>query len=146
MLAIHAATAPSEPTKHTTQPIVTGTTVIGIKYNGGVMLAADTLASYGSLARYKDVRRLQKVGDNTLIGASGELSDFQTIMEMLDGMSQSDINQDDGYTRNPSEIYNYLRAVMYNRRNKVREPNRFTTVAYCLKEKLYLLSTLLTVV
>ena len=70
MLAIHAATAPSEPTKHTTQPIVTGTTVIGIKYNGGVMLAADTLASYGSLARYKDVRRLQKVGDNTLIGAS----------------------------------------------------------------------------
>ena len=118
MLAIHAATAPSEPTKHTTQPIVTGTTVIGIKYNGGVMLAADTLASYGSLARYKDVRRIKKVGDNTLVGASGELSDFQTIMDMLDEMNQADINQDDGYTRNPSEIHNYLRAVMYNRRNK----------------------------
>lgn len=125
MLAIHAATAPSEPTKHTTQPIVTGTTVIGIKYNAGVMLAADTLASYGSLARYKDVRRIQKVGDNTLVGASGELSDFQTIMEMLDGMSQSDINQDDGYTRNPSEIYNYLRAVMYNRRNKSKSTSLY---------------------
>jgi 20S proteasome subunit beta 7 len=118
MLAINAAMSPSDPTKRTLQPIVTGTTVIGIKYNDGVMLAADTLASYGSLARYKDVRRIQKVGDNTLVGASGELSDFQAIMEMLDRMHQSDVNQDDGYTRNPSEVYNYLRAVMYQRRNK----------------------------
>jgi 20S proteasome subunit beta 7 len=89
----------SAPTTRTSQPIVTGTTVIGIKYADGVMLAADTLASYGSLARYNDVRRLQSVGKNTLIGASGEISDFQAIMEILDGMTREDINQDDGYTR-----------------------------------------------
>jgi len=106
------------PHTQTLSPIVTGTTVIGIKYNGGVMLAADTLASYGSLARYKDVRRLQKIGDNTLIGASGEISDFQTIMEILDNMNQSDINEDDGFRRTPSEFFNYLRAVMYQRRGK----------------------------
>ena len=106
------------PTMRTTQPIVTGTTVLGIKYNNGVMLASDTLASYGSLARYKDVRRLKKVGDNTLIGGSGEISDFQSIMEMLDGLNQEDVNYDDGYKRNPSEIHNYLRSVMYQRRNK----------------------------
>lgn len=106
------------PTTQTTRPIVTGTTVLGIKYSGGVMLAADTLASYGSLARYKDVRRLQKVGDNVLLGASGEISDFQSIMEMVQGMHQDDLNEDDGYKRNPSEYFNYLRAVMYNRRNK----------------------------
>jgi 20S proteasome subunit beta 7 len=82
------------------------------------MLASDTIASYGSLARYKNVKRVSKVGDTALIGASGEYSDFQSIMEMLESMSQSDINQDDGYTRSPSEIYNYLRAVMYQRRNK----------------------------
>ena len=52
----------AQPTKRTSQPIVTGTTVIGLKYQGGVMLAADTLASYGSLARYKDVRRIKKIG------------------------------------------------------------------------------------
>jgi 20S proteasome subunit beta 7 len=117
-LAMHAALGPHAPTTHTTQPIVTGTTVIGIKYNGGVMLAADTLASYGSLARYKDVRRLQKVGANTLIGASGEISDFQTILEMLETMDQSDINEDDGYRKNPSEYFNYLRAVLYQKRGK----------------------------
>lgn len=107
-----------DPTTHTTSPIVTGTTVIGLKYNNGVMLAADTLASYGSLARYKDVRRLKQVGENTLIGASGEISDFQTIMEMLESMHLADLNEDDGFTRNPSEYFNYLRAVMYQRRGK----------------------------
>ena len=118
MAAIFSASAPMEPTKHTTQPIVTGTTVIGIKYEDGVMLAADTLASYGSLARYKDVRRIQKVGETTLVGASGEMSDFQSIMEMLDTMNQADVNQDDGYSKTPAEIYSYLRAVMYQKRGK----------------------------
>lgn len=117
---MHSITAsgPMAPTTRTSQPIVTGTTVIGIKYSGGVMLAADTLASYGSLARYKDVRRLKQVGENTLIGASGEISDFQAIQEILENMHQSDLNEDDGYTKSPSEVYNYLRAIMYQRRNK----------------------------
>eukprot|EP00607_Mallomonas_marina_P004669 CAMPEP_0182427162 /NCGR_PEP_ID=MMETSP1167-20130531/15032_1 /TAXON_ID=2988 /ORGANISM="Mallomonas Sp, Strain CCMP3275" /LENGTH=163 /DNA_ID=CAMNT_0024609163 /DNA_START=381 /DNA_END=872 /DNA_ORIENTATION=- len=39
-------------------------------------------------------------------------------METLESMDQTDINQDDGYTRSPSEILNYLRALMYQRRNK----------------------------
>jgi len=114
----HTTSVPSDERKHTTQPIVTGTTVIGLKYAGGVMLAADTLASYGSMARYKDARRIQSVGENTLIGASGEVSDFQSVMETLENMNQEDLNADDGYRRSPSEVFNYLRAVMYQRRNK----------------------------
>jgi len=39
-------------------------------------------------------------------------------MEMLKGMHQNDVNQDDGYTRTPTEFFNYLRAVTYQRRNK----------------------------
>ena len=42
------------------------------------MMAADTLCSYGSLARYKDVRRLQQVGTSTLIGASG-IYNYKTL-------------------------------------------------------------------
>ncbi|CAD6962523.1 unnamed protein product, partial [Tilletia controversa] len=34
----------------TQQLIVTGTSILGIKYQDGIMLSADTLASYGSLA------------------------------------------------------------------------------------------------
>lgn len=56
------------------------------------------------------------MGKNTLIGASGEYSDFQHIMEFLDDNHQYDLNMDDGFERSPAEIYNLLRTVMYNRR------------------------------
>jgi 20S proteasome subunit beta 7 len=107
------------PRQHTQRPIVTGTSVIGIKYAGGVLLAADTLASYGTMAMFKDAERLHKVTDNTLMGAGGEMSDFQEIQKMLGELTQRDINIDDGYTRAPHEIFHYLRAVMYQRRNKM---------------------------
>jgi 20S proteasome subunit beta 7 len=48
------------------------------------MLAADTLGSYGSMARFKNIERLTKVGDYTCIGASGEISDYQYIQELLE--------------------------------------------------------------
>ena len=57
-------------------------------------------------------------GENTLIGASGEMSDYQSIIDMLEEMNQSDINEDDGYKRSPIEFFNYLRAVLYQKRNK----------------------------
>ncbi len=53
-----------------------------------------------------------------MVGASGEMSDFQSIMEMLETMNQADVNQDDGYSKTPAEIYSYLRAVMYQKRGK----------------------------
>jgi len=113
------APAGAAPVQHTTRPIVTGTSVIGIKYKDGVMLAADTLASYGTLAMFKDVERIHKVSDSCLIGAGGEYSDFQKIQQVLDRLTSEDRNMDDGHQTSPSEIFHYLRAVMYQRRNKM---------------------------
>ncbi len=109
---------PSEPTTRTTQPIVTGTSVLAIKYIDGVMMVADTLASYGNLARFKGVKRIHQFGTDSLLGFSGEMSDMQSILETLETSFLEDINQDDGYVKGPSELYNYLRTVMYNRRSK----------------------------
>lgn len=39
--------------------------------------------SYGNLARFTDLRRIIKVGDHSLVGAGGEISDFQQISEYL---------------------------------------------------------------
>lgn len=41
------------------------------------------IASYGSLARFRQVSRFTSVGD-TLIGGSGDLSDFQHIKNALE--------------------------------------------------------------
>lgn len=54
---------------HTTQPIVTGTSVLGIKYEDGIMLIADTLGSYGSMAMFKNIERVRKINDNTVVAA-----------------------------------------------------------------------------
>merc|ERR1740139_745388 len=118
--------ATSHPNQQTRRPIVTGTSVLGIVYKDGVMLAADTLCSYGSMAKYKDARRLVPVNFNTLLGGSGEYSDFQAIIDLLkknaleDRCTSDTLYYDDGEEGAEKgecarEVWNYLRAVMYNR-------------------------------
>jgi len=106
------------PVEHTLSPIVTGSTVLGIKFNGGVLIAADTLASYGSQARYKDFVRMRRVGNFTLLGASGEMSDFQYLGKLLDELDEEDWLNQDGCMMGPSEYASYIGRVMYNRRSK----------------------------
>jgi 20S proteasome alpha/beta subunit len=40
------------------------------------MFGTDTLCSYGSMAKFKDVERVAKIGEHTLFASSGEFSDF----------------------------------------------------------------------
>ena len=40
--------------------------------------------SYGSLARYRSISRLNKVNDTTLVGASGDVADFQFVKSHLE--------------------------------------------------------------
>jgi len=107
------------PRTHTLDPNVTGTSVLGIKFKGGVMLAADTLASYGSLARFREVQRIESVGKYTILGATGEFSDFQYIMRTLDQLTINDEIQDDGHAFHPNSIHSYLTRIFYERRNKM---------------------------
>jgi 20S proteasome subunit beta 7 len=41
----HQYVSASNPNQHTTSPVVTGTSVVALKYNGGVVIAADNLGS-----------------------------------------------------------------------------------------------------
>mmetsp|Transcript_20876 Transcript_20876/g.37192 ORF Transcript_20876/g.37192 Transcript_20876/m.37192 type:complete len:236 (+) Transcript_20876:71-778(+) len=108
-----------QPKSHTTSPIVTGASVLAVKYKDGVMMISDTLASYGSMARFKSVQRIAKVNDFAMIGASGEYSDFQYIQELLGDLTDEEYDFDDGSTMSASQIHSYLSRVMYNRRSKV---------------------------
>lgn len=54
----------------------------------------------------------------TAIGAGGELSDFQYILQLLDELTTQDFTMDDSISLTPKEIYSYLSRVLYNRRNK----------------------------
>lgn len=107
-----------DPHNRTQYPYVTGTSVLALKYKDGVMLACDTLGSYGSTKRYKSVQRLQQVGKNTVLGGSGEWSDFSYILTLLDELTTSDYCLDDGQVLTTQEVHSYLTRVLYNRRNK----------------------------
>lgn len=99
-------------------PYVTGTSVLGVTYKDGILMAADTLGSYGSTKRYKSFSRLSKVNDCCVIGAGGELSDYQYIMKLLEELVNEDFCMDDGHKMRPLEVHSYLSRVLYNRRNK----------------------------
>lgn len=94
-------------------PMVTGTSVLGVKFTGGVIIAADMLGSYGSLARFRNISRLMKVtvaadrtasavwvnkravltvsdpfqvNGNTILGASGDYADYQYLKQIIEQM------------------------------------------------------------
>lgn len=100
------------------EPTVTGAAVLGIKYKGGTMIMCDTLASYGSMARFKDCERIMKVNENVVVGVGGEFSDFQHLQKLLREITIMDFNDDDGATKSGKEIHSFLSRVLYNRRCK----------------------------
>jgi 20S proteasome subunit beta 7 len=116
------------PTQHTQSPSVTGTSVLGIKFNGGVVIAADNLASYGSLARFSDVKRLRRFNDKTVLGFGGDVSDMQYLdrlltFESIDQNYASDdpsAGEQDRAGRDAlaaNNVHTFLTKVMYRRRN-----------------------------
>lgn len=108
-----------QPITHTTQPIVTGASVLAIKYKDGIMMMADTLGSYGGLARYPDIQRVIEVNKSTMVGASGEYSDFQFIQKFLNEYVVEDFCEDDGSELNAREIHSVLARILYNRRSNM---------------------------
>ncbi|ODO01876.1 20S proteasome subunit beta 7 [Cryptococcus wingfieldii CBS 7118] len=114
--------AHQQPVSHTSQPIVTGTSVLGVKFDGGVMIAADNLGSYGSLARFKDIQRLHPLGKNTLIGVAGDMADYQWLKKELDALLREEdtFNHTDSHpSLSPSNLYTLLSNLFYARRSKV---------------------------
>ncbi|RMD39412.1 hypothetical protein DV735_g5726, partial [Chaetothyriales sp. CBS 134920] len=108
----------SAPVTHTSSPIVTGTSVLGAKFKDGVVIATDNLASYGSLARFTDVKRIRTFPPNTAIGFGGDVSDMQYLDRLL---SSLDIRENylgsAEHRLNAKNLHTYLSKVLYKRRS-----------------------------
>lgn len=101
--------------------MVTGGSILGIKYAGGVLVAADTLGSYGSLAKFPNVSRMAAVGiaKDTVIAAGGDYSDYQEILKMIEKKAVEEYALDDGASISPKSLHHWLTSVMYQRRSKM---------------------------
>lgn len=102
---------------HTLNPMVTGTSVLGICFDGGVIIAADLLGSYGSMAQLRQLPRVFKINEITAFGGSGDYSDFQFIHDIIKEKVNQDYCLNDGYVLKPKALYSWCTRVLYNRRS-----------------------------
>ncbi|XP_036761028.2 proteasome subunit beta type-4 [Manis pentadactyla] len=107
------------PLTRTQSPMVTGTSVLGVKFEGGVVIAADMLGSYGSLARFRNISRIMQVNKSTMLGASGDYADFQYLKQVLGQMVIDEELLGDGHSYSPRAIHSWLTRAMYSRRSKM---------------------------
>lgn len=110
----------SQPRTHTQVPVNIGTSVMGLRYKDGVMLAADTAVAYGSMKKTKHAQRMAALSNNTAIACSGEMSDFQELLKIFRAKHESDLIENDGALfYKPSDYFNFLSRLQYQRRCKM---------------------------
>ena len=118
-----------ETRSRTLQPSVTGTSVLGVKFDEGVIIAADTLGSYGSLARFRGLSRVMKINDFTVMSAAGDYADFQYLKQELEQMVIDEEILNDGFTMPPSAVHSWVTRILYHRRSKFNPLWNVVTVA-----------------
>jgi len=112
-------------------PVVTGSSVLAFEYKDGVIMAADQLGSYGSLARFRDCKRIFKVNDTTCIGAAGDYADFQFLSNVIEQQVIDEECLNDGFSYTPSALHSWLTRVLYNRRSQFNPLwNTYIVVGY----------------
>ena len=108
------------PLQHSLGAVNVGSSVMGLKYKDGVMIAADTAISYGGMRKVKDARRIEKLNDEVVFGCSGEMADMQMLKKELEKLNESDDIEQDGATyMTAREYYNFLSRHNYQRRCKM---------------------------
>jgi 20S proteasome subunit beta 7 len=75
-------------------------------------------ASYGSLARFTDVKRLRKFNDEVVVGFGGDVSDMQYLDRLLNSLDVREGYSSSETALNAKNLHTYLAKVMYNRRSK----------------------------
>ncbi|XP_017091638.2 proteasome subunit beta type-4 [Drosophila bipectinata] len=106
-------------TQRNTARITTGSSVLGIRFDGGVMIAADTMVSYGSLSRYQSIDRVFKINEKILLGGGDDFADIQSIKRTIDQKMIADQCSADDIEMKPKELAMWLTRVLYNRRTRM---------------------------
>ena len=110
-----------DPIKNSQSVIYSGSSVIGLKYNKGIIIACDTRMCYGSsLSLVSTNERIKALNKRTLIGYSGEFSDMQETSRILNELILEDQLESNGKdTKGPVELGHYLSSLHYRKRNNL---------------------------
>ena len=74
-------------------------------------------ASYGSLARFTDVKRLRPFGEAAVVGFGGDVSDMQFLDRHLQELAISEAYSGAEHQLSARNLHRYLAKLMYRRRS-----------------------------
>jgi len=114
--------------KHTTAPSAIGSSVIGIKYDKGVIIAGDNKVNVHGYKKFTNISRIAPINKNTIMGSSGEYSDFQELNRILvEKATEDELYDGSNSFLGPKEFSNYLSFTCYQKRSKM-DPYWNTTI------------------
>lgn len=70
---------------HSTQPKATstGTTIVGVKFNGGVVIAADTRSTQGPIVADKNCAKLHRIAPRIWCAGAGTAADTEAVTQLI---------------------------------------------------------------
>ena len=100
--------------------VTTSTSVLGVTFDSGVMIAADTAIFYFGMARFRNQKRIIRVNDYTIGASNGDFADHQYLAKVIDDLQTEEETSLDGnkYSLSPLALHTWLTRVLYNRRSK----------------------------
>ncbi|XP_022208147.1 proteasome subunit beta type-4-like [Drosophila obscura] len=105
------------------QPIPMGSCVIGIRYDKGVLIAADTAVSEASVPRYQDVDRVYKINKQIIMGGGGNFHDVQMYRRTIERQVISDRIYQDAFEMKAKALACWLRNTLCARRMAMEPTN-----------------------
>jgi 20S proteasome subunit beta 7 len=107
------------PRQAVQNPVTVAGAIIGVKYDGGIILASDTVINYSRSLKFTRVSHFQQLTPTTVIGGSGEFADFQELVDVLQSYLREAECANHGRPLLVSEVYNLVKRIMYSRRTRM---------------------------
>ena len=83
----------------------TGTTIVGVTYANGVVLAADTRATNGSIVADKNCEKIHYIAPNIWCCGAGTAADTEAVTRMISSaMTLARLEQQTAYSRVPAAV------------------------------------------
>lgn len=92
--------------------------MLALAFDGGVIIAADTLVSYGSMARFRNCDRIKVVNKHTIVAATGDYADYQYLTKIIHQKQIDERQWNDGLDLYPAALHSWVTRVAYNKRSK----------------------------
>ena len=100
--------------------ITTMNSVLGVKYDGGILVASDMAINYGTCYKFSDISHFVQLTPSLIIGASGEYADFQIIVDIVQSLIREHECETGGDYLAPEQIFSYVKRVLYQQRSRMR--------------------------